>query len=115
MTDTGLTFLLAQAAPQQGAPGLLSTPLIPMAIFMLAMYMILVRPQQKKAKELAEQLKSLRKGDKVVTNGGIVGVIIAVRENHVTVRSDDSKLEILKSAVAEISERAKSAPEVKEA
>ncbi len=116
MTDNGLTFILAQAAgQQQGPPGLFSTPLIPMAIFMVAMYMVLIRPQQKKAKELAEQLKTLKRGDKIVTNGGIVGVVTSVKEKHITIRSDDAKLELLRTAVAEITERGNASPEVKEA
>jgi len=116
MIDNGLTFLLAQATgQQQGPPGLFSTPLIPMAIFVFAMYMVMIRPQQKKAKELAEQLKSLKRGDKVLTNGGIVGVVVTVKDKYVTIRSEDSKFELLRSAISEITERGSAGPEVKEA
>ena len=52
----------------------------------------------------------------MVTNGGIVGVIITVKEKYVTVRSEDSKFEVLRTAVAEITERGNNgAPEIKEA
>lgn len=85
-----------------------------MLVLMFVMYWIMIRPQQKKAKELAEQLKTLKKGDKVVTSGGIVGVVVGVREKHATIRSDESKFEILKTAVAEITDRS-GAAEVKEA
>ena len=112
MTDTGLNFLLAQASPQQGPPSFWN--LMPMILMVVVFYFILIRPQQKKAKELAEQIKSLKKGDKVLTNGGIIGVIVSVREKSATIRSDESKFEILKSSVAEITERGSSA-ETKEA
>lgn len=87
---------------------------MPMILMVVVFYFILIRPQQKKAKELAEQIKSLKKGDKVLTNGGIIGVVISVREKSATIRSDESKFEILKSSVAEITERGNSA-ETKEA
>jgi preprotein translocase subunit YajC len=68
-------------------------------------YFALIRPQQKKAKDHAELLKAVRPGDKIVTTGGVVAVIVTVKEKSITVRSADSKFEILKSAVAEITER----------
>ncbi len=68
-------------------------------------YFLLFRPQQKKAKEHAELLKSVKPGDKIVTTGGILGVVITVKEKTVSIRSADAKLEITKSAVTEIVER----------
>ncbi len=72
---------------------------------MVVMYLILIRPQQKKTRELNEMLKSVRAGDKIVTSGGIVAVVVTVKENSLTVRSADAKFEVRKSAVAEITER----------
>jgi preprotein translocase subunit YajC len=68
-------------------------------------YMIMIRPQQKKAKQHQELLKAVKPGDKVITSGGILGVVITVKEKTVTIRSADTKLEITKSAIAEITER----------
>jgi preprotein translocase subunit YajC len=68
-------------------------------------YFILIRPQQKKAKEHAALVKAVKPGDKVVTSGGILGVVITVKEKTVSIRSADAKLEITKSAIAEITER----------
>ena len=68
-------------------------------------YFMLFRPQQKKAKEHAAMLKTVGPGDKVVTSGGIVGVVLTVKEKTLTIRSSDAKLEIAKSALAEITER----------
>ena len=77
-----------------------------LALFVVMMYFVLFRPQQKRAKQQAEMLKSVRPGDKVITTGGIVGVVITVKEKTLSIRSADAKMEITKSAVAEISERA---------
>jgi preprotein translocase subunit YajC len=79
-----------------------------MAVMVFIFYFLFIRPQQKKAKEHALLLKTLRPGDKVVTNGGVVGVIITVKEKTVTLRTADTKMELLKSAVTEISERGES-------
>jgi preprotein translocase subunit YajC len=73
-----------------------------MAIFGVMMYLVMIRPQQKKAKEHARLLSSLKSGDEVVTGSGIVGTIITVKERTVTLRTADSKLELLKSAITDI-------------
>ena len=68
-------------------------------------YFILIRPQSKKAKEHAEMLKTVRPGDKIITSGGVVGVVVSVKEKTLSIRSADSKFEITKAAITEISER----------
>jgi preprotein translocase subunit YajC len=75
------------------------------AIMFVMLYFVLLRPQQKKAKQQQALLKAIRPGDKIVTNSGIVGVVITVKEKTVSIRSADAKLEIIKGAVAEITER----------
>lgn len=76
-------------------------------VFMgLAMYFLMFRPQQKKAREHAELLKTIKNGDRVVTSSGIIGTIIGVKDRSVSIRSADTKLEVLKSSVAEVTERA---------
>jgi preprotein translocase subunit YajC len=76
--------------------------------FIVVMYFIMIRPQQKKAREHDQLLKSLKPKDKIVTSGGVVGIVVSVGERSVTIRSADTKLEVLKSAVAEITERSSS-------
>jgi preprotein translocase subunit YajC len=68
-------------------------------------YFVLFRPQQKKAKEHSALLKAVRAGDKIVTSSGIVAVVVTVKEKTLTVRSADSKFEITKAAIAEITDR----------
>ena len=89
----------------QNPTGQMLQMLLTMLFFGVVMYFVLIRPQQKKTRELQEMMKSVKPGDKVVTTGGIVGVIVGVKEKSVSIRSSDAKLEVLKSAVAEILER----------
>jgi preprotein translocase subunit YajC len=98
---------LAQAAPAAKAPQ--SAPLLmqvfPFILMFIALYFVMIRPQSKKSKEHAALLKAIKAGDKIVTSSGIIGIIVSVKENSVTMRSADTKLEVLKSAVTDITER----------
>ena len=66
------------------------TSLIPIAAIFLIFYFLLIRPQQKQAQEHEKMLKALNKGDRVLTNGGIYGVIVGFKGH-------DLELEIAKS------------------
>lgn len=101
------TVLLAQAAPgqQQDPRAQLFTQVGIFAIMGVMFYLVLIRPQQKRAKQQAEMLKTIKVGDDVVTGSGIVGRVTAVRENSVTLRSEDAKIEVLKSAVTDVTRR----------
>jgi preprotein translocase subunit YajC len=68
-------------------------------------YFMLIRPQRVRAKQQTNMLKAIKPGDRIVTSSGIVAIVVSVKEKNLTVRSADTKLEILKSAVAEITER----------
>src|SRR5438552_6113834 len=96
-----------QGAPAGGGAGLVQL-LGPLVLIGIMFYFMFFRPQQVKAKQHATLLKSLKPGDKVLTSGGIVGVVVSVKEKSVSIRSADTKLEVLKSAVSEITEKATS-------
>ena len=100
-------FLALAPSPQQGQqggpPGWTMLPYLGLMLVML--YFVMIRPQQKKQRQQTELLKALRSGDKILTSSGIIGVVITVKDKSVTIRSADSKFEISKSAVAEITER----------
>jgi preprotein translocase subunit YajC len=66
-------------------------------------WVLLIRPQQKRAKQQAELLKNIKSGDRVITSSGIVGIVKTVRDTSVTIQSGDAKLEVLKSAISETS------------
>lgn len=90
---------------QQGQTQSPLTAIVPMILLFVIFYFVLIRPQQKKAKEQAEMLKTIKSGDKVVTTSGIIATVITVKDDSVSVRSADSKFEITKGAIAEIRER----------
>jgi len=75
--------------------------LIPMLLVFGVFYLLLIRPQQRKQRELQATIAQLKAGDKVITTGGVIGVITAVRDTSFLIRSaDKSMLEIARSAVA---------------
>ena len=77
-----------------------------MLVIMIVMfYFVLIRPQSKKAKDHAELLKTVKPGDKILTSGGVVATVVSVKEKTLSIRSADSKFEITKAAVTEITER----------
>ncbi|MGD0411616.1 MAG: preprotein translocase subunit YajC [Verrucomicrobiota bacterium] len=104
----GLKFLPADLAPTpQTVPDPRAQMLNTILLFGgigLMMWLMLFRPQQKRARELETMLKNLRAGDKIVTNSGIVAVVLSLKDKTISIRSNDTKLEILKSAVAEVTE-----------
>ena len=77
--------------------------ILPLVAIIGIFYFLIIRPQSKKQKETRKMLSALKKGDKIVTIGGIHGVIQTVRENSVIVKVDEStKLEFSRSAISSI-------------
>jgi len=92
-----------------GAAGSASTSssligtMVPFLLIIVIFYFFLIRPQNKKQKETEKMLKALKKGDKVVTIGGIHGTISSVKENTVIVKvDDDCKIEFNRSAISSV-------------
>ena len=81
-----ITLLQAQGAGQAGGSGL--TMLLMLALIFVVMWLFMIRPQQKRQKELNNFRNSLSKGDKVVTVGGIYGTVIEVTDNKVLLEID---------------------------
>jgi preprotein translocase subunit YajC len=77
----------------------------PIFLIIFAFYFAILRPQQKRQKQHDQLLKNLQKNDRVTTTSGIVGTVVTVQDKSVTIRSSDAKLEVLKSAISEITER----------
>ena len=102
-----LISILAQAAqPTQPNPtGELMRMLGTFALLGVMFYFVFFRRQQKKAKEHAQLLKTLRPGDKIMTSGGVLGVVITVKDKSATIRSAESKMEVTKTAITDIIER----------
>jgi preprotein translocase subunit YajC len=79
---------------------------LPLLIIMFAiMYFLIIRPQKQKEKKRLEMISNVRKQDKIVTVGGVHGVVVSVKEKEVVIRVDDAKdvkLKIDKSAITSI-------------
>lgn len=100
MYMTFIPFLQAESA---SASGSLMGTFIPFALVIVIFYFFLIRPQNKKQKETEKMLKALKKGDKIITIGGIHGVISSVKDNTVIVKVDDNcKIEFNRSAISSV-------------
>jgi len=119
MKDFVLSLLMA--APQQGAEGAQGgaaggfMTFLPFVAIIAIFYFLIIRPQNKKQKETQKMLSALKKGDKVVTIGGVHGTIQSVREQSVVLKVDDNtKIEFNRSAISSIVSAAKEDKEEKE-
>ena len=96
----------AGGSAESGGSGQLVTTVVTFGLVILIFYFLIIRPQNKKQKETKRMLAEIKKGDKVVTIGGIRGTVQTVRDETVVVKVDDTtKLEFSKSAVSAIVER----------
>ncbi|MCX7031580.1 MAG: preprotein translocase subunit YajC [Spirochaetes bacterium] len=86
--------------------------LIVMPLIILVFYFLVMRPQNKKQKDAKKLLENLRKGDRIITIGGLRGTIVSVKDDAVVLKVDDNtKLEYSKSAVATVLKREDEATE----
>lgn len=91
---------LLQAAAGSGS---MLMSVLPFGLIILIFYFFIIRPQNKKQKETEKMLSALKKGDKVVTVGGIHGVISSTKEKTVIVKVDDNaKIEFSRNAIASV-------------
>lgn len=98
------TFLIFQS----GAGGLIQ--LMPILLIILVFYFLIIRPQQKRQRQLQETISNLKIGDRIITTGGVIGVITTVRDTSFLIRSaDKSILEIARSSIAGIDEEGRQA------
>lgn len=109
MTTAFLCWALIAFAPPAN-PGTQSTAppwvqLVPFILLFVVMYLVLILPQSRKEKQRRAMLSAVKVGDKVVAAAGVVGVVVSIRDHHVTLRSEDAKLEVLKSSIQEVIER----------
>jgi len=97
-----LELLIAMAPQGGGSANLISTLVMFGAIFLIFYFMI-IRPQQKRAKEREKMLSNMQKGDKVITSGGLHGTIAGLDEKTVLLQvGDNIKMKFEKSAIASV-------------
>ena len=98
-----LPLLMAPPEAAGGEGGNIFMTFLPFIAIILIFYFLIIRPQSKKRKETEKMLSALKKGDKIVTIGGIYGTIHSVKETTVIVKVDDNvKLEFLRSAISNV-------------
>ena len=77
---------------------------MPIVLMFAIFYFLLIRPQQKKQKEVSEMIKNLKKGDRVVTTGGIIGTVHTLQDDFIVLKvgDGDTKIEVLRSYITEL-------------
>ena len=96
----------AKGAAPGGLGGILGNPLFMFALLGLFFLVVMLPAQRRQKREAAAKLAAMRVGAKVVTTGGIVGRIITIKdgEDEVVIKSDDTKLRVLKTAIASVTD-----------
>jgi preprotein translocase subunit YajC len=95
-----IVFAAGGGSPQ--APSQFPLLFVILATFAI-FYFILIRPQQKKQKELQKTIAAIKKGDRVMTNGGIFGTVSGIKDDVIVLQiADGVKIEMLKTAVASV-------------
>ncbi len=100
-----VTPAFAQAA---GRGGLGLTNLLPLILIFVIMYFLLIRPQQKKVKEHKAMVTALKKGDKIVTQGGVIGRITKAKENENEIEVEiapDVTVKVVRSTISQLMEK----------
>ncbi len=79
---------------------------LPIVLMMVVMYFLLIRPKQKELKKLEELVRQLEKGDRVITQSGIIGRIWEIKEDSFILAIEaGAKLEITKASVTQVAEK----------
>lgn len=94
----------AQGGAPAGQGGGLSA-LVPLILMFAIFYFLLIRPQQKKAKEHREMINQLKKGDRVITSGGIYGTITSLDDTNVTIEiADKVRIKVMRGNIATLNQ-----------
>lgn len=105
-----LSMLSAMAAPETsgaaGSAGSMMTTFITFGLIIVIFYFLIIRPQKKRDKETKQMLAAIKKGDKIITIGGIHGTVVAVKEATIVVKVDDNtRIEFSRSAISTVVNR----------
>ena len=99
-----MNFLISDAWAQAGGDaggGLFS--LLPLVVIFILFYFLLIRPQQKRAKQHKEMVTALKKGEEIVTNGGLLGKVTDLDDNFITLEIDgDLNVKVQRQSVAQV-------------
>lgn len=73
-----------------------------MAIIFAIIYFLMIRPKVKQERKHREQIAQLKKGDEVVTAGGVIGEVIHIKDDRVTIKSGESRFVVMRDRIADI-------------
>ena len=97
-----ITALQASGVPMQPQPSMIES-LFPLIMIVVVFYFFLIRPQQKKMKTHRELVSNVRRGDQVVTSGGLIGKVAKVSDDEVLVDlGDNVRVRVVKSTLSDI-------------
>jgi preprotein translocase subunit YajC len=84
---------------------------LPIIVLIPVLYLVMIRPQQKRQKQWQEMLGSIKAGDRVTTAGGIRGIILSIKDDSIVIRvaPDNIKMEVAKNAIASVTQDATTA------
>jgi preprotein translocase subunit YajC len=105
-SDTSTTA--GTVAAGNAVPGTVPEPspygaMLPLVLILIVMYFIVIRPQQKKIKDHADMIKNLRRGDKVVTGGGIIGTVVKIDDDAVQVEiAPDMRVKVVQESISSL-------------
>lgn len=99
---TGNTFLFSLMAPQGGGSAGLSILLFQIVAIGLVFYFLVIRPQGQARKKHAEMLAALKKGDEIMTAGGLIGRVKDIKDDRVTLESGTSTVVIDRARIVKI-------------
>ena len=103
------TILAAAAAPSGGASFFIQT--IPLVLIFVIFWFLMIRPQQKRMREHAAQIAAVKKGDRVVTGGGLVGKVTRVSDNEVEIDlGQNVRVTAVKSTLSQVGNPATAKP-----
>jgi preprotein translocase subunit YajC len=94
--------IFAMVGSGQQSGGTISVFILQIAAFIAIFYFILIRPQRQQAKKHEAMLKQVKRGDEIVTAGGIVGEVVHVKDDRLTIKSGESKLVIERDRIAKV-------------
>lgn len=105
MTLPSIPVLALLFAPTGQSGSGISVLLFQVALIFGIFYFLIIRPQRRQRAQHEKLLASLQKGDQIVTSGGIVGEVVHLKDNEITIRSGESKLVVLRANITNVLNR----------
>jgi preprotein translocase subunit YajC len=101
--ETGLVYAMGAPGGSGGGGASSIMSFAPIILIFIVFYFLLIRPQQKRAKDHRNLLSNLKEGDKVLTSGGIIGRITGIRDDEITVEiSDKVRVKFARGAITQV-------------